>query len=933
MGVLIAVHLLGCSDQTIGTRNALPEASILVPEHGAQVLQGSQQSFSGVVSDELAVPAELFVSWSSSLDGQLLQETPDAEGVTSFTSDQLSAGEHTITLRVVDQDGASGSDEVLVTVLANSPPEISINQPSIDGSYFSDLPVSLSATVDDSEEGPEALRVQWRMEDGTPLGAALVPDSSGEVNSSTSLGTGSWLLIASAIDSGGMTAEDSVVITVNDPNTAPSCAFSSPSPESLYNPGDVVTLAGTVADPDQDVETLTVELSSSEDGVLGTTTPAPTGSFQHVASNLTTATHILTVTVSDDMGVECSDTLTITLNAPPTAPLISIDPAQPITSDSLQLVIDQDAVDPEGETISYDIRWTLSTTAMPAFDDLYTVPAANTARGDAWEVVVTADDGWHSTLGTASVVVGNTPPTLSGVSISATSTDELGTLTAVAGPTSDPDGQTVTVSWQWQQAAADIVGATTDTLTGSDFDAGDEITVIGTPHDGLEAGPAQTSAPLTILNTLPSTTAPAISPSLIYTNTAVTCGGSPVSDPDPAQTPALELSWELNGSPPIPPVSGPLLPTSYFDKGDSLVCVATPSDGVSSGTPVPSAASTVLNTTPSQPSVGITPTNPIAGEELTCSITTPSSDPDAADTPSYDITWTLAGSSSASASMTTTDANAALTLSGGITQPGELWTCEITPSDGTGSYGVPGSSQVTVLQTETICTFTVNDPSSADSTTCSYTVPAIGVIRYTLDNPDESRDGVFTSDIGVGGGSMYLFTGTRSWAYRGPTVNGWTDQDVEQNVDGSLGTLNIQLSYGPEGGSDNTGPNSVTVEFVPGLQLDTSSASFLDSNVVCGDCTNISQFSVTLSAGERLLVEATHCGGGDGAHALYADDNGTSGDDGITKIYTGSSATCSRPLRSLSIDPGTYLITLVNEDDHWVDNVGTRGISVYRYTP
>ena len=56
------VSLYGCSDDTIGTRNAAPEASILVPEDGAQLLEGSPQTFTGVVSDELAEPGQLLVS-------------------------------------------------------------------------------------------------------------------------------------------------------------------------------------------------------------------------------------------------------------------------------------------------------------------------------------------------------------------------------------------------------------------------------------------------------------------------------------------------------------------------------------------------------------------------------------------------------------------------------------------------------------------------------------------------------------------------------------------------------------------------------------------------------------------------------------------------------------------------------------------------------
>ena len=110
------VGLAGCPATNVGVNNSPPEASIIVPEEGFSAPEGTEFSFSGQVNDRLTALTDLAVSWSSSLDGQLFEGMADADGNTAFDYGELSTGDHTITLRVVDPDGASGSDTVSITV-------------------------------------------------------------------------------------------------------------------------------------------------------------------------------------------------------------------------------------------------------------------------------------------------------------------------------------------------------------------------------------------------------------------------------------------------------------------------------------------------------------------------------------------------------------------------------------------------------------------------------------------------------------------------------------------------------------------------------------------------------------------------------------------------------------------------------------------------
>ena len=90
--------MTACSDQTVGSRNVLPEAAILEPESSFSTMEGTEVALRGQVSDHRTDPVDLRVSWSSSVDGQLFEGVPDEEGATDVTVPSLTSGEHTMEL-------------------------------------------------------------------------------------------------------------------------------------------------------------------------------------------------------------------------------------------------------------------------------------------------------------------------------------------------------------------------------------------------------------------------------------------------------------------------------------------------------------------------------------------------------------------------------------------------------------------------------------------------------------------------------------------------------------------------------------------------------------------------------------------------------------------------------------------------------------------
>ena len=95
------------------------------------------------------------------------------------------------------------------------------------------------------------------------------------------------------------------------------------------------------------------------------------------------------------------------------------------------------------------------------------------------------------------------------------------------------------------------------------------------------------------------------------------------------------------------------------------------------------------NSPPTGPGVDIVPNEPTAGDSLLCEIATASTDPDG-DAVNYTFAWDVDGAAYTSASTTSEVGD---TVPGGLSIAGQVWTCTVTPNDGTDD-GPPGSASV-----------------------------------------------------------------------------------------------------------------------------------------------------------------------------------------------------------------------------------------------
>ena len=355
-------------------------------------------------------------------------------------------------------------------------------------------------------------------------------------------------------------------------------------------------------------------------------------------------------------------------------PTVGITPASPRTGDDLEALVVTDAE-------SWSLTWLKGGDPQPALDDLDTVPAALTARGEVWTAHAEVVEGGTTLTGEAEVSIINTPPSVafaSGLPFEAREGDVL----APSMLSEDPDGDTVTLTHAWFFETDLIPGETEATLESDVFDRGQKVLVVVTPSDGQESGEPATSNLCTIVNTPPAASSVAIDPSSGFEQTTFTALPAGWSDPDPVDTEAWELEWLVDGS---LAGSSPTLDGAAFNRGQGVLVRARPLDGITPGQWVESDLLVVANTLPTITSVSITPGTGTVESVFAC---TPVGwfDPDPADSEGYTWAWFVDGVAGAQTQ----------TLAGSTLERGDVLTCEATPVDSVAPGAAMLSAPVTV---------------------------------------------------------------------------------------------------------------------------------------------------------------------------------------------------------------------------------------------
>jgi hypothetical protein len=297
----------GCTGKEEPVTNAAPSISIINPADGDVWTENSEVQLLAQVADEDHFAMDLQVHWM--IDGETICDWTAPDGGGNATCAVTAAVNMSqVRAEVKDPEGASSLKEVSVSVESTNPPEVSIITPVDGSSFYADQAIDLSASIADLDDSLNDLNIVWT---ATGVGELdiLPPDSDGIVTDQITLPEGNVTLTLEATDPSGKVDSASVDLTITAPNSAPTCEITQPNTGEFSIGGSSVTFAGTMSDVDIDANLLAVTWTSDKDGELSSGMADSTGTYTFETSEMTLNTHQITLTVTDEMGLQCTDVI------------------------------------------------------------------------------------------------------------------------------------------------------------------------------------------------------------------------------------------------------------------------------------------------------------------------------------------------------------------------------------------------------------------------------------------------------------------------------------------------------------------------------------------------------------------------------------------------------------------------------------------------
>jgi PKD repeat protein len=461
-----------------GAVNTPPQADAgpaLEVEAGAEVVLDGSAS-----SDPDDGPGALTYAWSQVGGPEAALSGADTANP-SFVAEQ--AGTYRFQLTVSDgADSSTATVQVEVRTADGNTPPIAAAGP--DRTANPGVAVVLDGGASsDPDHGPAPLTYAWNQVDGPPV-ALSGADTAQAVFTPVQPGVYTFTL---TVDDGGAQAQDSVVITVDDPNAAP---VADAGADQTVDQGATVVLDGGAShDPDQAPGPLTyawVQQSGPPAALLGADTASPT----FVAAEA--GAYAFQLTVSDG-AKSAAATVRVTVDAVNAAPLARAGNDRTVNREARVILDGTGSGDPDHgpEPLSYgwsqvsgpEVGLVGADTATPSF-------TANEAGVYVFRLIVS--DGALSSEATVAITVNTAPIANAGPDL----TVAQGARVVLDGSASgDPDRVPNPLAYLWTQLegppasladadtaqasfTADRLGVHTFKLTVSDGAAAEDATVL-----------------------------------------------------------------------------------------------------------------------------------------------------------------------------------------------------------------------------------------------------------------------------------------------------------------------------------------------------------------------------------------------------------------------------------------------------------------------
>jgi subtilisin family serine protease len=282
-------------------QNTAPTVNISAPANNSIVTQGASVTFTGSADDTQDGNISGNLVWSTNANGGSQIGTG-----ASFSTTSLPLGAQTITARVTDSGGLTGSTSINVTVQApNTAPTVNITAPSNNATVTAGRSITFTGSASDTQDGNLTSSIVWSSNIDGNIGT-------GGSFSKSNLTIGTHTITASVTDSGGLPGSASITLNVVA-NAGPTVTINSPTNGSTVNQGASVSFSGSANDPEDGNVNASLVWSSSRDGQIGTGASFSTNS-------LSVGVHTITAQATDTLGKTGSASISLEVVVPPNTP-------------------------------------------------------------------------------------------------------------------------------------------------------------------------------------------------------------------------------------------------------------------------------------------------------------------------------------------------------------------------------------------------------------------------------------------------------------------------------------------------------------------------------------------------------------------------------------------------------------------------------------
>ena len=288
----------------------------------------------------------------------------------------------------------------------------------------------------------------------------------------------------------------------------------------------------------------------------------------------------------------------LVINHVPAPPSVELTPTtKATTTDTLVCGRPVAGTDPDGDNLTYQVRWFLDGQPIPLSLSGHELPSTMTKTRQTWQCEVTASDGAlvSKSIRSKPVLIVNTPPGAATISIAPTAPTTVDDLVCgLEGPSDDPDFDRLSYRFTWW-----LDGKPWSHKGGDDSVVPHSVTkrdqvweCLVAPSDG-EAEGRLVRAKITVQNTAPSSPVLRVLPSTPKANTQLECEIVEPSvdvDSDPI---TYDFEWFKDGVQKQFAKTSSSVPARLVKANDMWQCRVTPKDGTTSGAAADSPSVTI----------------------------------------------------------------------------------------------------------------------------------------------------------------------------------------------------------------------------------------------------------------------------------------------------------------------------------------------------